>query len=180
MHATAMAGATPHQRSDAGAIHLTAFWVASALLIHVPLGILLFNAPSLARIHALVVLAIGLWAAFRWRAEAVACVAAYVVGAEVLWRMASAPIPWEFGKYAITLILCVALVRLGRRLVWRPLPLMYFCALLPSALIVLADRTVATRMSLMMMSFNLSGPLSLCVSVWFLSQCEFGTADFHR
>lgn len=32
----------------------------------------------------------------------------------------------------------------------------------------------------MMMSFNLSGPLSLCVSVWFLSQCEFRTADFHR
>ena len=70
----------------------------------------------------------------RW--EMVACAAAYISGAEVFWRMRRVDIPWEFGKYAVFLVLAVALVRTARvRRSW--LPVAYFLAPVPSGSLTL-------------------------------------------
>ncbi|MGH7603729.1 MAG: O-antigen ligase family protein [Gemmatimonadaceae bacterium] len=147
------------------------------LLIHVLIGVALRTSPAAAGIHAGIVLGISIWAALRWSPIAVTCCAAYIVGAEVLWRMANAPIPYEMGKYAVSLVLLLALIRMGRRATWRPDALIYFLLLIPSAVLLFADRDLTTRTLMMRLSFNLSGPLCLCVSVWFFSQQEFRAKD---
>ena len=68
--------------------------------VHLPLGVALYNTGSAGIIHPVIVFGLGLYAASRKKVNNghVICVAAYIIGAEVLWRMASVPTPWEFGK----------------------------------------------------------------------------------
>lgn len=93
----------------------------------------------------------------------------YIAGAEVLWRMGRAPIPWESGKYGIILILVIAMVRNG--LTKLPMvPVLYFLLMLPSTLLVIewaAGDMFLLRKSI---SFNLSGPLCLAVAAAVISQ----------
>lgn len=158
----------------------SAFFVLCFVLVHVLLGLVLRQSATAAGIHALIVLAISIWAALRWSEIAVSCCAAYIVGAEVLWRMTEAPVPYEVGKYAVSLIFLIALIRMGRRAVWRPLPLAYFAVLLPSAALLSANQELLSRTVLMRLSFNLSGPLCLCFSVWFFSHQRFQPRDILR
>src|SRR4051794_20829390 len=97
--------------------------------LHVLLAVIVRDSPAAAGLHAAVVAAVSLWVAINGRALAAASCAAYVVGAEVLWRMCNAPIFYESGKYLVVLILVVSLLRMGRRGVWRLAPLMYFLVL---------------------------------------------------
>ena len=153
------------------AIEIAAPLVVVTLLgVHASIALVMRDHPEVARVHAFATLAVGLWAALRWPLTRVASVAAYIMGAEVLWRMSEAPIPWEFAKYAIVLVFGVALLRNGGNTRWRILPLLYFALLTPSIFLIAADHTIATRNAVQMVSFNLSGPLALCVSVWFFSQ----------
>lgn len=154
--------------------------VVSFFLAHVMLGVVLRESSAAAGIHALVVLCVSVWAALRWSEVAISCCGAYIAGADVLWRMTGAPIPYELAKYAIALVFFIAVIRMGRRAVWRPLPLLYFAVLLPSAVLVSADQDLSARAVLMRLSFNLSGPLCLCLSVWFLSQQRFRSEDVLR
>lgn len=92
--------------------------------------------------------------------------AAYIVGAEVLWRMNSADIFWEFGKYAVALILIVGLFRTG--CIGRPnAGLLYFALLVPSTFIPFMN--VPWAWARQEASFNMSGPLVLMLSVWFFA-----------
>src|SRR5205085_6313093 len=78
------------------------------ILLHIPLGVLLYNRASLGLIHPLVCFAVGMRRALLAKEESlvrVAEVAAYIVGAEVLWRMTRVPIFWEFGKYSVAIIM---------------------------------------------------------------------------
>lgn len=151
--------------------------IVSFLLVHVLIGVVLRQSSTVAGLHAIIALAVSIWAAVRWSDVAIASCCAYIVGAEVLWRIAGAPIPYEFGKYAVSLVFLIALVRMGRRAVWRVAPLLYFVVLLPSAALVFSDQDLFTRMVMMRVSFNLSGPLSLFISVWFFSQQRFRSED---
>ena len=136
------------------------------VLAHVPLALLLRSWSPLAALHALAALGTGVALALvgrvgRWAAFA----AAYVAGAEVLWRMCKAPLPWEVGKYAGCAILLARVLREQKRL---PLPaLLYFVLLLPSVPLAFSafDAETARRE----ISFNLSGPFSLFVCVWFFA-----------
>ncbi len=141
------------------------------ILLHVPLGLLLYRSTSLALIHPLAVLITGLYFAVRRDAELekVAYVAAYIIGAEVLWRMAQAEIYWEFGKYAVALIMIVALVRRSR---WNlpKWPLIFLVLLIPACLSTMfADGLSDAKDKL---SFNMSGPFLLFVSCWFFSHVQ--------
>ncbi len=152
------------------------------LALHVLLGPVLRAFPAAATIHAALVFAVAIWAAMKWDSLMILCCAGYIVGSETLWRMSGARVPYEFGKYAVSLIFLIALARrsLGHRAAWRVLPLVYFALLLPSALLVFGDEAVRDRWVVMRLSFNLSGPLCLCVSVWFLSQLKLRTKDIPR
>jgi len=55
--------------------------------LHVVLAGLIRVTPTAGTVHALLTFAIAVWALLRWSNVEIACVAAYVAGAEVLWRM---------------------------------------------------------------------------------------------
>ena len=122
-------------------------------------------------IHPIAVLLVGMYFALRrdQKIERVAYVVAYIVGAEVLWRMARAEMLWEFGKYAVALIMVTALVRrrLWRMPVW---PLMFLIFLLPASLMTAFSEPLGDAKD--MLSFNMSGPFLLFVSCWFFSAAK--------
>ena len=145
---------------------------------HIPLGILLRQVPQFGLIHAFGTLGIGLfWALVRGPAVRVAYVGAYIVGAEVLWRMTRVPVFWEAGKYFTIAILVVAL--LARRTRHIPLaPLWAFLLLLPSVLLTLGANDWGTARDYI--SFNLSGPTAVFVCAWFFSNLEVRKDDLRR
>ncbi|MCK9246550.1 MAG: hypothetical protein M0P11_06305, partial [Anaerolineaceae bacterium] len=70
------------------------------LLLHVGLAFLFRNFRIAATIHALLVLLLGLWTALTAdNLVKVVPYAAYITGAELLWRMTRAGVFWEYGKY---------------------------------------------------------------------------------
>jgi len=134
----------------------------------------------LATVHAilafLVALHLTLTAPRRWAVAG----AAYIVACEVAWRMTGAQVPWEVGKYASTLLLSIALLRLRPRARWRALPMLYMVAQLPSIGVLLARPSLTIARIRDMVSFNLSGPLSLAVAAWYLSHIEIDEEQARR
>ncbi len=142
---------------------------AAFLLAHVPLGLAVYRDARLATAHALASVVIGLiWATHGTRKpERAAYVAAYIVGGEVLWRMTGAHIAWEFGKYGVIGVLALWMITKGR-LAGPVMSTLYFALLVPSALLTLMafDLGLARQQ----ISFNLSGPITLMIAVWFFAQ----------
>ncbi len=140
-------------------------WKLGFVLSHIPLAMVLNALPAVATVHAIVTFGLGMvWASSGTRLERVFYVCGYFMGAEVLWRMCGASLLWEFGKYGVSFVLVIALVRRGRNK--PPLPaILYLLFMLPSVI------TTFTELSFFLarrdISFNLSGPISLFVSIWF-------------
>lgn len=136
--------------------------------LHIPLALLIREFPALGLVHALTVLVVGLVCAVRKkRPELAAYVAAYITGAEVLWRMTQTSVFWEFGKYAVATILFVSMF-VSRRRKASILPLLYFITLLPSLLKTTDSMDWDTARK--QISFYLSGPFALMICSLFFSQ----------
>lgn len=140
---------------------------------HVPLAFVLAASPLFATVHALVVLAAGFHFLRFGRAHRIAFLAAYIVGAEVLWRGTEGSFVWELAKYSLSGFFLLALVRYrvlswtGKAGAW------YFALLLPSlAVLPYFDRRE--------ISFALSGPLSLGLAMMFFSRARFSRQDTVR
>ncbi len=149
------------------------------ILIHVPIALLMYHMSSVATFHAIATLMVGLaWAVSKRKTMLdVACMGAYIMGAEVLWRMTEANVFWEYGKYATAAVFLVAL--LSRKQTNKPaLAFIYFLLLLPSA--VFTATSLPLNQARMAISFNLSGPFSLMVCSWFFANLELTREDLHR
>jgi O-antigen ligase len=141
---------------------------------HVVLALVMRVVPAVATAHAIACVVIGVGIAARRRIQEVAFVVAYIVGSEVLWRMTYASVFWEYGKYAISAVLFVALLRIRARRN-RGLALTYLILLIPSALLTLL--TLHFDLARQQISFNLSGPLSLTLSVLVFSNIRLTEDD---
>jgi hypothetical protein len=152
------------------------------VLIHIPLGLGIARIPAVTFAHIIVVMTVGLAWACVGRSEPyrVACVAGYVTGSEVLWRMgynAGARIPWELGKYGVATI-CFAWMVRNKQLKVPVMAMTYLVLLLPSIVVSLLDRDMEDKRQLI--SFNLSGPLALMVAVWFFSQVRLSSGELRH
>jgi hypothetical protein len=144
---------------------------------HVVLALLMKSMPPIATLHALGVLAAGLYLAATRPPRQVAWAAAYIAGAEVLWRMTNAAPVWEFGKYATILVFTVSLLR--QREAARPiLPLLYFVLLMPSAVLTMFDLPFEDARR--QISFNLSGPLAVSLALVFFSRLSLTRVEVRR
>lgn len=152
-------------------------WHVLFLLAHVPLGFLLQRSSQLTTLHALAVFALGVRWALANRVERAAWVCAYIVGAELLWRMTDARIFWEFGKYGVAAILLLAIIRDSRGRLYA-LPSFYFLLLTPAA--ALAFDLGRPNASRELISFHLSGPFALTVSVCFFASFRLQPAEIQR
>lgn len=148
-------------------------------LLHLPLGLLLYRTPSAAIVHPIAVFLIGsYWAVQRrYTLDRVALAAGYLIGAEVLWRMAQIPIYWEFGKFGSAAIMIIALI--ARRPFKTPhLPLVYFLALIPACLITFSEFDPVDARGVI--SATMSGPFSLAVSCWFFLNVRLTVPQVRR
>ncbi|MDQ3010057.1 MAG: hypothetical protein M3X11_05070, partial [Acidobacteriota bacterium] len=174
-------GVQPRQSQQ----HLMRVWgipdskvVPALLLLHAALGPLLVFSPAVAALHVGVVTLLGVWwSALSPRTERVIWICAYITGAEVMWRMAGAPIFWEFGKYSIIAFLLLTMIRTGR-FNGAFLPFLFFALLLPSS--ILPTVNMGTEDLRKQISFNLSGPLALAVCTWFFWQVTFSVEQLQR
>jgi O-antigen ligase len=100
-------------------------------------------------------------------------VCGYIVAAEVPWRVTEAFFLYEFSKYALIVLLPIALLRYSRLLQTDGWAIIFFVLLIPGILIrPFFDRTAII--------FNLSGPLILALSVMFLAGLEFNWNQLRR
>lgn len=153
---------------------ITWVWLLALLLLHIPLALLLKRIPMLSTLHAMGCVLLGVVWGLADRPRLVACVGAYMASSELLWRMTGASVFWEFGKYGISFIFLVSLVK-SQRLTPRLPALSYFVLLLPAAIPTLlhyewhdARRDI---------SFNLSGPFALMVAVIFFNKLQLNRRD---
>ncbi len=166
--------AVPARRS----LPVSTFAALIFLGAHVPLALLMRDRPVLSTLHAMAAVAIGLiWAISGKHPHRVACVAAYLAGSEVLWRMTGSEFFWEGAKYGTVLIFVATLVRAGH--LKPPVPIAsYFALLLPSTALVWLQ--IGFSQARNVTSFNLSGPLALMVSVWFFSHLRLSWEGITR
>lgn len=148
------------------------------VILHIPLALLMHKVAFVSTLHAAFTLSIGLfWALSGRRIERVAYIGAYIMGSEVLWRMTHAILFWEVVKYALALIFILAIFR------WKLFrgsfkPLFFFLLLIPSVLVTFLDLDFSQARDFI--SFNLSGPLVLAVSIWFFSNIRFSAEKLSR
>jgi len=153
-------------------------WILIAFLAgNAVLALAMHVAPSIATVHALFCLVAGVGIAATGRATTIAAMVGYIAGSEVLWRMNHAAVFWEFGKYAVVAVLGIALFRLSVRRN-RVFALTYLALLLPSALLTLTS--IGLDRARQLISFNLSGPLSLAMCVLYFSNVRFDEKDIRR
>lgn len=154
-------------------------WILVVAALHVPLGIIIYNLPTLGLVHQLLLFGYGFYCAInrRFQLERVALIVAYIVGAEILWRMAGVSLLWELGKLVSSFILAVALYR--RHLKNIPLlPIVYFVVLLPACVLTLFAEPMEIARN--MLSSIMSGPLFLMVSSIFFANLRIPSFGIRR
>ena len=146
------------------------------LTLHIPLAPALGLSGWVGTAHGALVLLVGLHAALRQNTERMLATLGYIAGAEILWRMTGANLFWEFGKYAsVAIILAALLVEFrspsSRREV-SPWPVIFFVLLLPATIPTIATFGLAGARDAI--SFNLSGPLLLALTAFWLWKRPLG------
>ena len=144
--------------------------------LHIPLALGMLHYPLFSTVHAFTVLAVGVGACLIGRLDIAAAAAAYITGAEVLWRMTNASIFWEYGKYATLLIFTIGIFRTGLQKI--SIPFLYFLLLVPSTIFTAEASSFADARN--ELSFNLSGPLALFASICFFSGKTLNRHQFGR
>ena len=141
------------------------------VLLHILLALTMRSHKLLSTLHAMAVLAIGVYTALTSKdIKEIIPIAGYITGAEVLWRMTKAGVFWEFGKYATIAILILALLKMGK-IKRAVLPLLFFIVLIPSAALTVGAFGWSER-ARELISFNMSGPLATSVCILFFSQIK--------
>jgi len=157
-------------------VHSQGFLLFALAAAHPLLALAMRYSNMVATLHAWASVSLGVFLAlFSKDPRKPAFVAAYIAGSEVLWRMTSAMFFWEGGKYFVSLILGIVLLRTHK---WKNafLPLVYFallCISIPLTLDVFGFSSLARNA----ISFNLSGPLALSVAAIFFLQMELDEQD---
>lgn len=158
------------QNSEQATTHGNLGIISVMLLLHVGLALLFRQVAVFSTIHAIVVLILGIYTALTAKdITQVIPYAAYITGAEVLWRMTNAGIFWEFGKYGTAFLLLVALMKHGKSLKNYFWPIFAFLLLLPSIFLTI-NALGFNEQAREFISFNLSGPLAVFVCILLFSQ----------
>ena len=149
------------------------------LAITVFLGFTLLTSSSLSLVYSGAILVYGLYKIFVTKNAygAAHIISAFVVGIEVLFRMNSGGLGYEFGKYATILFLVFGMMMEKKK---RPIPypfVVFILLLLPSILVVDYPTFDETRQ---MVSFNLSGPICLGISVIYFYKRKIPVAQLRK
>lgn len=136
-------------------------FMVTFLCLHLPLGLLMRNVKAVATLHVVATMGWGLYlCACRAQPLALAQWVVYVTGAEVLWRMCRAPIPWETAKHAIWFVCLLTLLwGTGPSRAW--FPTLYFALLIPGC--VLTFTSLSLDEGRQQVAFTCAGHLCLAL-----------------
>lgn len=144
---------------------------------HIFIGLAARASSTFSTIYALAIFLAGVMVTLTRRSILVACVVGYITGIEVLLRMTDAAIFWEFGKYAVVGILILGVITRRERKRWPIYLALYMLFLLPGVLMTPYESWTQWRK---IISFNMSGPLSLCLCGLYFSGLTFNKQDLRR
>ncbi len=133
------------------------------ILLHTALVYSMQQSKIVSTLHALAALIIGIpWALSspRKKQERTLYLCSYITGAEVLWRMTQSFVFWEYGKYAIVLVLFLTA---GKYLFSKGTAWLYLLCLLPACFITFAASSGDFVQMRKDISQNISGPLALAI-----------------
>jgi len=146
--------------------------------VHIVLALAMKMYPILSTFHAILTGILGLLIVlFAKRTKWLIIVTGYITGSEVLWRMTSADVFWEYGKYVISALFVISIIRyriLYRLKISDIWPILYFLLLLLSVPLTINALGIGAD-ARNEISFNLSGPLSLFICVLFLSKVKINS-----
>jgi hypothetical protein len=149
------------------------------ILIHVFMGFLINSSKSIVYLPTLGVFVLGLVSIINTRnkGQIAGVLAGYLVGMEILLRMSRITLPYEFTKYAVAILLLAGLVIEKRP---KPVPkavFIYFLLLIPSCFLLDLNGFNQIRR---MLSFNLSGPISLTLSMLYFYKREMSIEQLKK
>jgi hypothetical protein len=147
------------------------------VILHIILALLLRNYQILSTAHALATFAISAFIALTSEnLNKLIPYLAYIMGAEVLWRMTKANVFWEFGKYATVAIIIIALLR-HRKIKQAALPIVFLLLQLPSIFLTI-NAFGLTQRTRELISFNISGALATAMCMVFFLQIKANISEF--
>lgn len=145
---------------------------------HLPLGLILKKVPMASTVHALGVFVVGAIVAARCRTPiAIAYLAAYTAGIEVIWRMTKSKTFTEWGKLTISVFVIIGIIRFARlKRAW--LPVIYYVLLLPSAVMIYFMLEWDEFKEAM--TTTMSGPFAVMVCLIYFSGLKINAAQHLR
>jgi len=145
---------------------------------HLLLGFLLHEFPFISTYYGLIIISFGTYYILGKQdplEQYPIFFSSYVVGSEVLLRMAGSSLFWEFGKYAVIYFILLGVLRRSNKFqIYSPI-LMYFLLLLPAILFVPFNSFNLWRQDV---AFNLSGPAALSFCSIYLYQRTINKETF--
>ncbi|MCU0485617.1 MAG: O-antigen ligase family protein [Anaerolineales bacterium] len=145
-------------------------------VLHIPLVLGLSAFPSLGLVYVLILVVIGLVQLRKEEPDGLLLVCGYISSAELIWRMTSAPVFWETGKYLLVFLMGLGIFRWKVKLAGKPV--LYFLLLVPSIIVTLNMVSLSSARDYV--SFNLSGPLLIAVSAVFFNGISMKRKIFQR
>ncbi len=138
------------------------------LALHVPLGLLMNANRGIATAHAAATVVTAFWVMAAARSPGpLLRVAAYVVGAEVLWRQTRAMVPWELAKYLLILIFIAGLIRFVGNPQRSGVAITFLAVLIPACAIPFVN--LGPLAGIEPVTFNIGGLLALGLGALFVS-----------
>lgn len=134
------------------------------VLVHLLLGVVIFNFPIVSKIYGYLILIVGILVLLKTRNknDEVLYICAYIVGSEVFLRMTNGNPNHEFAKYSLVFFFLIGYVYSGFSKMSMPY-LLFILALLPG--IIIANETLDFGVEFRKkISFNLSGSLCLAIA----------------
>lgn len=158
---------------------LTESRIIFLVIVHLVFGVLANQSAIFVDmwIYLLIIFGIGRIAITSNRQGAAHELVAYIVGGEVLLRMAKAHVFWEMGKYSIVGLLVMGMLVETIRKPKANFASLYFILLVPSIFFLNYPNFEMARQEI---SFNLSGPLSLLITTLYFYKRQFNTEDIRR
>ncbi len=155
-----------------------AWLLVGAVVAQVVLALAMKSVPLLGMVQAATIVLAGLYAIAKRNLGLVACLVAYLVGAEVLWRQVKAPVPYQTAPYVMILLSAVVVVMvIGKLNGTARLAALYLMLLIPSIINTIRTAGAEARE---MIAFALSGPAALACFVAFTSQVRSTPAQYRR
>ena len=139
-------------------------------VLHLVLGILIYNIPLLANLYAFLILLFGIGYIIKNQNKnnETLYVAAYITGVEVFLRMTESSFMYEYGKYTIIVMLFIGVLYSGIKK--SSFIYFIFILLLVPAVIVSTETLSYDTNFRKAVVFNLSGPICLGVSALYCYQ----------